>query len=64
MQEFVALAQAMVAGEATPAGPTPPELTSKQWSLLPPIVRDSAPSGTLGNPIHVTLTLRVEVLEV
>ena len=39
------LAQAMVAGEATPEGPTPPELTSKQWSLLPPIVLDSTPSG-------------------
>ena len=45
VQEFVALAQAMVDGRPTPEGPTPPELTSKQWSLLPPVVRDSTPSG-------------------
>ena len=45
MQEFVKLAQAMVDGTPTAPGPSPPELTSKQWSLLPPVVRDSTPSG-------------------
>lgn len=35
----------MVAGRPSDPGPTPPSLTPKQWSLLPPVVIDSVPSG-------------------
>jgi neutral ceramidase len=44
-QEFMRLARAMVAGEAVPPGPAPPNLLSRQWSLVPPVVADGVPDG-------------------
>lgn len=45
VQEFVRLTQAMVDNKPTAPGPSPPDLTPKQWSFLPPVVIDSVPSG-------------------
>lgn len=45
IQEFMALAAAMVAGKSTPPGPSPPNLLPKQWSLVPGVVLDGTPWG-------------------
>ncbi|KAL4435206.1 hypothetical protein ABPG77_001888 [Micractinium sp. CCAP 211/92] len=45
IQEFVRLAGAMVRGEPTEPGPTPPNQLAAQWSLVPPVVWDGPPSG-------------------
>ncbi|KDD74656.1 neutral/alkaline non-lysosomal ceramidase, partial [Helicosporidium sp. ATCC 50920] len=46
IQEFKALARAMVDGTETPPGPAPPDLVPRQWSLLPPVVVDAPGWGT------------------
>lgn len=48
------MADAMVAGEQTPPGPQPPYMVSKQWSLLPPVIIDSAPFGAPVTSTHCT----------
>jgi len=45
VQNYVRLAQALVTGTAYPPGPTPPDLSSQQISLLPGVVLDTAPVG-------------------
>lgn len=45
IQEFTKLATAIVSGKTVEAGPPPPDLLSKQISLLPPVVVDSTPLG-------------------
>lgn len=45
IQEFRRLAADMAAGRPSEAGPPPPDLVPRQWSLLPPVVIDSVPSG-------------------
>lgn len=45
IQEFTKLASAIVGGKTVEAGPQPPDLLSKQISLLPPVVVDSTPLG-------------------
>lgn len=45
IQEFMRLAAAMAAGEATPPGPQPPNQLAQQWSLVPPVVADGVPAG-------------------
>ncbi|XP_044505566.1 neutral ceramidase 1-like [Mangifera indica] len=45
IQEFKKLANALVSGQAVQPGPQPPDLLSKQISLLTPVVMDSTPSG-------------------
>ena len=45
MQEFLRLSKAMVENRATEPGPRPPNMISKQWSFLTPVVLDSVPSG-------------------
>ena len=45
LQEFSSLADAMMQGKATDAGPMPPNLIPEQWSFLPPVVLDTVPFG-------------------
>ncbi|KAK9816671.1 hypothetical protein WJX72_003530 [[Myrmecia] bisecta] len=45
IQELSKLAQAMITGTPTEAGPAPPNLVDKQWSFLGPVVLDSTPHG-------------------
>lgn len=47
IQEFRKLAMAMVKGEPTETGPQPPDLLSKQWSLVPGVVADGVPEGVI-----------------
>lgn len=47
IQEFRRLAADMAAGRTSDAGPAPPDLVPRQWSLLPPVVIDSVPSGVV-----------------
>lgn len=44
-QEFLRLADDMMAGRPTDSGPTPPNMIQNQWSFLPPVVIDTAPIG-------------------
>lgn len=47
LQEFVRLAQDMVAGKPSPPSKvTPPDLEPHQISLLPPVVLDAVPPGS------------------
>ena len=45
VQNYVDMVKVMVAGNSSsyPAGPSPPDLSSVQWSLLPGVVFDSPP---------------------
>ncbi len=45
VQNAVKMVEAMVTGNSSqyPAGPTPPDLSNVQWSLLPGVVFDSPP---------------------
>ena len=52
LQEFRRLAGAMVEGKASAPGPRPPNLVSRQWSLLPPVIIDSTPFGKSGKRRH------------
>ncbi|KAJ0083881.1 hypothetical protein Patl1_31179 [Pistacia atlantica] len=45
IQEFKKLASALISGQAVKPGPQPPDLLSKQISLLTPVVVDLTPSG-------------------
>jgi neutral ceramidase len=45
IQEFRRLATAMTTGTPISAGPSPPDLLSKQWSLVPGVVVDAVPPG-------------------
>ncbi|CAA7052195.1 unnamed protein product [Microthlaspi erraticum] len=45
IQEFKKLATALVNGQTLPSGPQPPDLLSKQISLLSPVIVDSTPIG-------------------
>lgn len=45
IQEFKKLASALISGQAIKSGPQPPDLLSKQISLLTPVVMDLTPSG-------------------
>ncbi|KAH7651492.1 Ceramidase protein [Dioscorea alata] len=45
IQEFSKLTSALVTGQDIPAGPQPPDLLSKQISLLPPVVIDTTPAS-------------------
>ncbi|XP_058109308.1 neutral ceramidase 2-like [Magnolia sinica] len=45
IQEFKKLATALSSGQTVAPGPLPPDLLSKQISLLPPVVVDSTPIG-------------------
>ncbi|XP_044479334.1 neutral ceramidase 1-like [Mangifera indica] len=45
IQEFKKLASALISGQAVKPGPQPPDLLSKQISLLTPVVMDLTPSG-------------------
>lgn len=45
LQAFRRLAGDMVEGRDSEAGPQPPNLVPRQWSLLPPVVIDSTPFG-------------------
>ncbi|PNW83601.1 hypothetical protein CHLRE_05g236500v5 [Chlamydomonas reinhardtii] len=51
IQELLALADSMLAGtphDPTAAGSTaPPDLQSRQWALLPPVVLDAVPPGAV-----------------
>ena len=47
VQEFLRLADDMMAGRPTDSGPTPPNMIQNQWSFLPPVVIDTAPIGQL-----------------
>ena len=51
LQELLALADSMLAGtphDPTAAGSTaPPDLQSRQWALLPPVVLDAVPPGAV-----------------
>jgi hypothetical protein len=40
----------MVEGRDSEAGPQPPNLVPRQWSLLPPVVIDSTPFGEWSTP--------------
>lgn len=52
IQEFRKLAEAMVNGKSTPAGPSPPDQLAQQWSLVPGVVADGVPNGvTFGDPV-------------
>jgi len=52
IQEFRRLAEAMVNGKATPAGPSPPDQLAQQWSLVPGVVADGVPDGVaFGDPV-------------
>ncbi|KAK3276091.1 hypothetical protein CYMTET_15820 [Cymbomonas tetramitiformis] len=44
-QQFTYLTRAMAKGTSVPAGPSPPDLESKQWSFLPGVVADEVPLG-------------------
>ncbi len=44
-QEFLRLADDLVAGQPTPPGPPPPDLLPRQWSFLGPVVLDTVPHG-------------------
>ncbi len=39
------LANALITGQSLPAGPSPPDLSAVQWSLLPGVVLDTPPIG-------------------
>jgi neutral ceramidase len=45
VQELLRLSKDMAAGRATPAGPSPPDLSKHQISLLPGVVVDGVPIG-------------------
>lgn len=45
IQEFTKLANALLSGQAVESGPQPPDLLSKQISLLTPVVLDMTPPG-------------------
>ena len=45
IQEFKKLAKALISGQPEESGPQPPDLLSKQISLLPPVVVDGTPFG-------------------
>ena len=45
IQEFKKLAKALISGQPEEPGPQPPDLLSKQISLLPPVVVDGTPFG-------------------
>ncbi|XP_028771447.1 neutral ceramidase 1 [Neltuma alba] len=45
IQEFQKLANALIRGQPVEPGPQPPDLLSKQISLLPPVVVDATPLG-------------------
>ncbi|KAG7668226.1 hypothetical protein KSW81_002124 [Nannochloris sp. 'desiccata'] len=53
IQEFRKLADAMVNGKSTPAGPSPPDQLAQQWSLVPGVVADGVPNGVaFGDPVR------------
>jgi hypothetical protein len=65
LQAFRRLAGDMVDGRDSEAGPQPPNLVPRQWSLLPPVVIDSTPFGEAlaqpgGQPAADLLMLRGE----
>ena len=39
----------MLHNEPVAAGPRPPYLVDQQWGLLPPVVIDTVPGGTLSD---------------
>ncbi|KAL0437849.1 UNVERIFIED_CONTAM: Neutral ceramidase 2 [Sesamum radiatum] len=45
IQEFKKLAAALISGQSVESGPQPPDLLSKQISLLTPVVMDATPLG-------------------
>ncbi|KAK4482411.1 hypothetical protein RD792_009566 [Penstemon davidsonii] len=45
IQEFKKLAAALITGQSVDSGPQPPDLLSKQISLLTPVVMDATPIG-------------------
>ncbi|PKI66481.1 hypothetical protein CRG98_013137 [Punica granatum] len=45
IQEFKKLASALLSGQPVESGPQPPDLLSKQISLLTPVVMDATPAG-------------------
>ncbi|PSR86146.1 Neutral ceramidase [Actinidia chinensis var. chinensis] len=45
IQEFQKLATALISGQSVEPGPQPPDLLSKQISLLTPVVMDATPPG-------------------
>ncbi|KAG8371451.1 hypothetical protein BUALT_Bualt13G0088900 [Buddleja alternifolia] len=45
IQEFKKLAAALISGKSVESGPQPPDLLSKQISLLTPVVMDATPIG-------------------
>lgn len=52
LQIFQGLARDMVAGQASPAGPTPPDLSRTQLTLQTPVVLDTVKAGeTMGQVI-------------
>ncbi|GAM17019.1 hypothetical protein SAMD00019534_001940, partial [Acytostelium subglobosum LB1] len=48
-QEFGKLAQAIVANQQVPSGPTPRNMTGHTFFFLPPVVVDEAPNGVFGS---------------
>ncbi|XP_022150923.1 neutral ceramidase 2-like [Momordica charantia] len=45
IQEFKKLAQSLIDGRPVEPGPQPPDLLSRQISLLPPVIMDATPLG-------------------
>ncbi|XP_060077762.1 uncharacterized protein LOC132557292 [Ylistrum balloti] len=45
IQELVKLANNMTKGEPASPGPNPPDLISKEWGFVPPVIFDAAPRG-------------------